>query len=220
VLSDWWAAFLDLIYPPRCPVCRAAVDRQGTFCRPCLAAVLAPREIAVAARRLKSLDSCRVLCEYTAGIKQLIRDLKFRKAGRRAVPLGRLLEQQLDSCGFAGIDVVVPVPLHAARLAERGYNQTELIFRRWSESRGWPWLDVLERVRPTVPQWELDLAARRQNIKGAFRVTRPEVLPGKNILLVDDILTTGLTLNECAKVLKKSGAAKVAALTLASGAGR
>jgi len=83
---------------------------------------------------------------------------------------------------------------------------------------GWPWEEVLARIRATEPQWELTPGERRKNIKGAFGSTRPELIRDKNILLVDDIFTTGITLNECARVLKKAGARKVFGLALASGA--
>ena len=184
-----------------------------------MAPVLAERELNLAARRLRSLSACRVLCDYTAGVKGLMHRLKFRGDTRAAVFLTWLLTARFDAERLRGIDAVVPVPLHPDRLAERGYNQTELIFRRWSQSRGWPWLDVLSRVRPTAPQWELEPTARRRNIKGAFMLTRPEEIRGKTILLVDDIVTTGATLNECARVLRRGGAGKVVALALAGGQG-
>jgi predicted amidophosphoribosyltransferase len=78
--------------------------------------------------------------------------------------------------------------------------------------------ELLERVRHTIPQWELKSTERKNNIKGAFVVTHPEMVRNKDILLVDDIITTGITLDECAKVLKKAGAASVHALVVASGA--
>lgn len=218
MLTAWWEAFLDLVYPPRCPVCRSAVDRHGLLCPACLSGVVAEREINVAGRHLAALDSCRVLCDYSGGVKQLIRNLKFHQAAKSSVYLSRLLEDRLDAGRFAGVDAVVPVPLHSSRLAGRGYNQTELIFRKWAESQGWLWLDALERVRPTSPQWELALDMRKKNIRGAFKVTRQEWVQGKTLLLVDDILTSGFTLNEAAKMLKRSGAARVLGLALASGA--
>jgi len=220
VLKDWWEALVDLVYPPRCPGCSGDVDSHGMLCPVCLADVLCQREINVVDRRLKWLDSCLIVCEYRGAVRKLIHEIKFRRVSRFASHLSRLLTERFEADRIVGIDVVVPVPLHSVRLAERGYNQTELIFHSWAEGRGWFWLETLERVRPTTPQWELDLAARRKNIKGAFVVTRPELVHGKTILLVDDILTSGITLNECAKMLKKSGAKKVFGLALASRADR
>lgn len=217
MLNNWWGALLDIIYPPRCPVCRQPVDVHGAWCPVCLAPVLAGHELNLAGRRLAALASCRVVCDYAAGVKTLLHQLKFRGSTRAGISLAWLLAARPDVLRQGGIQAVVPVPLHPGRLAERGYNQTELIFRRWSERQGWPWLDTLVRTRPTVPQWELVPAERRRNVRGAFALTHPGAIRGKTILLVDDIVTTGATMNECAKVLRRGGAAKVIGLALAGG---
>ncbi len=219
MLKDWWTALLDIIYPPKCPVCRINVTVHGSWCPKCLAIVFVPREINLAGHHLKALDSCRVVCEYAGGVRRLIHDMKFREAGHYAAYLTWLVDRGVDPKAFSGIDLVIPVPLHARRLAERGYNQTERIFGKWAEQQGLNWADnVLVRVRPTMPQWELQLSARRKNIKGAFGIMRPEAIKGKNILLVDDIFTSGTTMEECARQLKQAGAVRVDGLALASGA--
>ncbi len=218
MLNDWLKAILDLVFPPKCPVCRTAVAGHGEWCCRCLAAVVAPRAIHSSEHRLQSLDGCRVVVNYSGGIQRLLRDMKFRQDDRLAVYFDWLLERYLDNSQFSAIDGVVPVPLYSGRLAERGFNQTDKIFRRWCERHGFVWLEALVRTRPTLPQWQLDLAGRRRNIKGAFRVTRPDWVAGKQILLVDDIFTSGITMEECAKVLKKAGAVRVGGLALASGA--
>lgn len=217
MLSRWWAALLDLVYPPRCPVCRKHVAEHGAWCPVCLAEIVAERELNLAGRRIAFLASCRVLCDYAGGVKKLIHALKFRGDTRAAAALTWLLAAKLDCRRLGGVAAVVPVPLHPGRLDERGYNQTELIFRRWAEEQGWPWVEALARIRPTQPQWQLAPTARRRNIKGAFAVTRPELIRGKTILLVDDIVTTGVTMSECAKMLKRGGAVKVIGLALSGG---
>lgn len=216
MLSDWWAALLDIIYPPRCPACRRPVAVHGAWCPVCLAPVLAGHELNLAGRRLAALASCRVVCDYAAGVKTLLHQLKFRGNTRAAASLAWLLAARPGGLRLDGVQAVVPVPLHPDRLAERGYNQTELIFRRWSERQGWPWLDALSRTRPTAPQWELVPAERRRNVRGAFALTLPDAVRGKTILLVDDIVTTGATMNECAKVLRRGGAERVLGLALAA----
>lgn len=137
-MRAWLAALLDLIYPPKCPVCRAPVDEHGVWCPTCLKAVMAVRELSMAEHRLCYLDSCLAICSYTAGMKRLLHDMKFRKMKKYARHLTWALERGLSSAGhvFTGIDAIIPVPLHADRLAERSYNQTFLIFKPWADNRG------------------------------------------------------------------------------------
>ncbi|MDF2635280.1 MAG: phosphoribosyltransferase [Pelosinus sp.] len=219
MLTDCWTAFLNILYPPKCPYCKILVQEHGAWCHSCLSVILAVRELNIMEHRLKSLDSCRVVCEYTGGLKRIIHDMKFRKQKKYGIHLSWLLGNSKLPHYFSTIDYVIPVPLHAERLQERGYNQTEVIFKKWSRKEKLFWApDLLVRNKHTIPQWELTLSKRKENIKGAFLLTRPEVVKDKNILLVDDIITTGITLDECAKMLKKSGAASVHGLAVASGA--
>ena len=164
------------------------------------------------------LDECVVITDYTGPVQRLIRDMKFRHVTRHAGKLAQLLDHAVPPGRYAGADAVVPVPLHADRQQERGFNQTSLIFKPWAVRQNLSWLEVLDRTRPTAPQWELNLKERRKNIKGAFSVTRPELIKGKSILVVDDIFTSGLTMEECARALKKAGASGVKGIALASGA--
>jgi len=217
-LSNYWQSFLDIIYPPKCP-CKTPVHEQGAWCPACLAKILSVRQINRREHNLTQLDSCRVVCEYTGVLKRIIHDMKFRQQQRYAIHLRWLIKQHIHIKDFPHIDYVLPIPLHAERLQERGYNQAEAIFKDWAMEEKMPWMvDVLERTRYTIPQWELNLTERKQNITGAFVIGRPEMVKSKHIIVVDDIITTGITLDECAKVLKKAGAASVHGLVVASGA--
>ena len=114
------------------------------------------------------------------------------------------------------IDLLVPVPLHVKRLRERGFNQAHLLIRRWAKQEGIPFDGLtLSRSRWTAPQTGLSRSERRKNIKGAFSIRHPERIKGRKIVLVDDVYTTGATVNECARVLMKAGAEFVDVLTLA-----
>jgi ComF family protein len=114
------------------------------------------------------------------------------------------------------IDAILPVPLHTKRLRQRGFNQALLLAYRMSEQHNIPLsCDNLIRQRPTRPQVELTGAERIQNVAGAFAVRRPLDIRDRHIVLIDDVFTTGATLNECAAVLKDAGAAAVTACTLA-----
>ncbi|MDF2875433.1 MAG: comF: comF family protein [Sporomusa sp.] len=217
MLKGWLEALLALIFPQRCPACRQWADSYG-WCQACLGRLAKATQVALSIHNLTALDECQAVVDYSGPVRRLIRDMKFRRITRHAERLGRLLDYAIAPGYYEGIDAVVPVPLHADRLRERGFNQTTLIFKPWANRQGLNWLEALERTRETAPQWELSLKERRKNSKGAFAVTRPELISGKSILLVDDILTSGITMNECATVLKQAGAVKVQGLALASGA--
>jgi len=118
----------------------------------------------------------------------------------------------MDSRNF---DVIVPVPLHPARRRERGFNQAELLARSLSRLTGLPVMLVLERVRYTTTQTAFDRTERMENLRNAFRLRPARNVRGSRVLLVDDVLTTGSTLSECARVLKESGASSVHAATAA-----
>lgn len=217
MLKDWLEAVLGLLFPRRCPVCRQWADSYG-WCQECLNKIVIVRQVSLPIHNLRWLDTCLTVTDYNGQVQRLIRDMKFRRITRQAAKLGYLLDYGLTQDRYSGIDAVVPVPLHLGRLKERGFNQTALIFKPWTLRRNLIWVEALARINPTLPQWELSLKERRQNIKGAFTVTRPELILGKSILLVDDIFTSGLTMDECAKVLKQAGARAVKGLALASGA--
>ncbi|MBA4358032.1 MAG: hypothetical protein C0405_09950, partial [Desulfovibrio sp.] len=117
---------------------------------------------------------------------------------------------ELERC-----ELLVPVPLHPRRLAWRGFNQSRELARLVARRRGLPIRqEALARVRRTVPQMELDRSERAENIRGAF-AARPDLLSGRTALLVDDIMTTGSTLEECARMMLASGATAVHVLVLA-----
>lgn len=219
LFTNCWTALLDMIYPPKCPACKIQVYEHGAWCQPCLARILSVRQINMAEHNLTALDSCQVVCEYTGGLKRLIHDMKFRQQQRYAIYLRWLIKRNIAIEKFSNIDYVIPVPLHDARLKERGYNQAEAIFKDWAKAGKLSWKPgILQRTRQTTPQWELKMTERRKNIKNAFVITRPEMVKNKHIIIVDDIITTGITLDECARVLKKNGAASVHGLVVASGA--
>jgi ComF family protein len=114
------------------------------------------------------------------------------------------------------LDLLLPVPLHPQRLRERGFNQALLLTEELSRRTGIPYLKtILKKKKPTLPQVNLSGVEREKGLREAFHVTEKEKLLGKSVLLVDDVYTTGATVNECSKVLLKGGAEKVHVLTLA-----
>jgi len=168
-------------------------------------------------RRAPGFDYARAAARYDGVVREAVHAFKF--GGRRAlaVPLGDLLVEAAPGGLPAGIpDLLVPVPLHPRRERERGFNQAALLARRLGRLWGCPVReDVLARAVPTPSQTEFDAVARRANVRSAFRLRRPAPIAGRHVVLVDDVLTTGATLSECARSLREAGAALVGALTVA-----
>ena len=162
----------------------------------------------------------RAVAEYRDGMREAIHALKFGGRPVLATPLGRLLAEAgaraLPVPPGDWVEGLVPVPLHPARLAERGFNQAELLAAPCAARWRVPLLPhALIRLRATRPQTDLDPAARRANVRDAFRVRRPPAVEGRRVLLVDDVLTTGATVGAAARALRAAGAAAVGVLTLA-----
>lgn len=160
---------------------------------------------------------------YDGGLRELIHLLKYQQVRPASRVLGRMLAEalvDLDSSWTLRPVAIVPVPLHARKLRQRGFNQSELIARealKMAAKAGRLTLNqgVLERRRETQSQTGLTRHQRRENIRGAFAVARPELIAGCDVLLVDDVFTTGTTVSECARVLRRAGASKIYVATVA-----
>ena len=130
--------------------------------------------------------------------------------------LESLALQDGAAVAFGQVELVCPVPLHPRRQRERGFNQSELLARSLAAHFGAELAPhLLARVRDTAPQIDLPRAERQANVRGAFAVPKPEKAAGKSVLVVDDVFTTGATLRECARVLRRAGASRVLIFTLA-----
>jgi ComF family protein len=160
---------------------------------------------------------------YESGLRELIHLLKYSQVRPAANVLGRMLAETIDDLQllFAAEEIlVVPVPLHARKLRQREFNQSELIARaalklKPASARLQLSASLLERRRETKSQIGLSRHQRRENIRGAFLVAKPDEVQGREVLLVDDVFTTGTTVSECARVLRRAGASKVYVATVA-----
>jgi len=241
-LPPWLDPVLDLLFPAICPVCQARSDdrRHRPFCAACWAdlplltepgcrvcgrhfvGLPAPLACDACRRQPPPVDRARAVAAYRDGMRAAIHALKYRGRTAVAAPLAALLADRGgrllgDAVGLPpALDALVPVPLHPARLAERGFNQAALLAAPCAAAWGRPLLTrALVRVRPTRPQTDLDADARRENVAGAFAVRRPAEVAGRHLLLVDDVLTTGATVRAAARALRDAGAASVGVLVLA-----
>ncbi|MCC7492339.1 MAG: ComF family protein [Fimbriimonadaceae bacterium] len=233
------AALLRWLYPPRCQgcarlassaLCAACCERLpelaqprcrrcGVFLDPLLRG---PLECAdCRGRQRDPLRLARAAAPYAGLPRELIHRLKYDRRRRAAVALGELWALWLaadaeanEALQVADLEALLPVPLHPWRQWRRGFNQAELLATELATLLARPVLTPLRRVRATRPQVGLLPAQRRANVAGAFDLAEP-VARGGYYLLVDDVYTTGATLRECARVLRRAGAGAVAAVTVA-----
>lgn len=198
---------LDLLYPPRCVGC----CRTGVLlCAACRAA-LTPYEEPLPP--LPPLCAAYVGYVFDGTLRGAVHRLKYRRQQCVALVLAELLQARLGG-HLTTIDAVLPVPLHPSRLRERGFNQSELIAASLARSLHLPLLGGLVRKEATRSQVGLDGRERRQNVANAF-VWRGACPPPRQLLLIDDVLTTGATLQACAQALIAAGAASVTAAAVA-----
>jgi competence protein ComFC len=229
---------VSLLYPLSCVGCAAPVESGEQLCAQCMDD--APRLRAPFCERCSqpfpgaitdsfTCENChdRVL-HFDAAVssyrsrgvvREVMHNFKYGKQLHLRHPLGRWLCESLDDPRLAGkaFDYIVPVPLHPARERERGFNQAEIRARALGRRSGLPVRALLRRVRYTTTQTQFDRHQRMENLAGAFRLRRGADVQDCQVLLVDDVLTTGSTLSECAAVLKHAGALSVHAATAARG---
>ena len=173
------------------------------------------REISLA--KGSPLSRLVALTHYRGGVKVVLRDMKFRGKRKDALCLSSLLTRVPARALVGDVDCVVPVPISEAKRRVRGFNQTEVLFENWARSNGFIWhADALLRVRDTEAQWKLSKRERKANLVDAFSIADEAVVRGKRVLLVDDIYTTGATMEVCATLLLTAGALSVSGLVMAS----
>ena len=228
------SSLLDLVFPPVCQVCDTR--SQAALCSACQAKVrfLEPPwcsrcslpfselatgigECADCRNHPPALDLARSVGHYEPPLDEAIRRLKFHKKTRVAETLGLLMANRatelLVEAAATAPDCLVPVPLYWLRSWRRGFNQSLLLAQVMSRKLGMPVEQSLVRVRRTPQQTGLRRRQRLENLRGAFAIRRGASVHGRHILLVDDIMTTGATLNECAKVLKRAKCETVIGIT-------
>ncbi|MDA8428832.1 MAG: ComF family protein [Geobacteraceae bacterium] len=230
-------AVLDFLFPPLCHICRAYIPSAGPvhICPACherlqpidspLCAVCGFPFVGAGDDHVcgdcstshHHFDAARAAVVYEGASRDLIHAFKYRNKTHLRRPLALLTIERLSAfVRLRASDLIVPVPLHRKRLRSRGFNQAVLLGELFSRHWEMP-LDRhnLRRIRWTEPQVNLSASDRRANVKGAFFIQNPDAIHGRRVLLVDDVLTTGSTVEECAVMLKNAGAVDVTVITVA-----
>lgn len=234
----------DLVFPPGCLLCGNFIDAaesgltpfERAFCAECRDGfpTVPPAHCRVCGRPFQTTlptvhacghcrktppryDQAVAVGLYRDGLRKAVHHFKYNGRTEFARPLAAFMASRLESPFYPPqSDLILPVPLHRRRLRQRGFNQALLLARAlYPAHRSRIQYDLLVRNRWTEPQVNLKGRERRDNVRRAFTVTDPSRVKGSSVTLVDDVYTTGATANECARVLKKAGAAQVRILTLA-----
>ena len=211
------ALLLDLLFPEKCPFCRKLLQKQEehlcVHCRRTLPWLEGER----GHRKVDFAEGCFSPLAYTGAAVDAVHRYKFSAVRAYARPFGALMAQCVLQQVPNRADVVCWVPLSRKRLRRRGYDQSRLLGEQVAQRLGLPLIAALEKVRQGDVQSRLEQdSARRANVQGAYRVTQPELVAGKRILLVDDVVTSGATLGECALQLRLAGAQEIRCVTLCS----
>ncbi len=207
---------LDLVYPTRCVLCRRFLPPgRPSICPACQGRM--PQTEEGFGRKGDFFSRCVSALYYEGDVREAIQRFKFQGAQAYAVPFGELVAQVIYERMEGEYDILSWVPLDAGRRRSRGYDQAELLARNAGRRLRREPVRVLKKRRGVRPQSNTGAPEkRRANIAGAYRVIDPAAVAGKRILLVDDIVTTGSTLSECAKTLLLAGAEDVRCATLAT----
>ncbi|GHB85885.1 ComF family protein [Persicitalea jodogahamensis] len=226
--KTYWHDFVDLIFPRCCEACKEAmVGNEQIICTQCRATL--PRvesdsvaRSAVAAKFVayKEVTGVASFLVFTkrGKVQNLLHALKYQNKPEVGVLLGKMMAQELkESDGCPAADLIVSVPLHEKRRKERGYNQSDAIAEGLSEITGIPWSgSMLARIRYTKSQTGKTKTERQENVKDIFEAVNPQQIQGKRVILVDDVLTTGATLESCLNVLLRAGCDNIHIMTIAA----
>lgn len=221
---------LDFALPPRCASCGVIVDQTGSFCAQCWGDVEwltigvcqqcsiplegSEQEICGACLaeplRIGQLSAATL---YGDTSRTLALKLKHGRRVALARTMARAMARRLRECGAEAAPLLVPVPLHRWRIWKRGFNQSALLSLALSKELGWDWSpDILLRKRSTKPLGGMSRSQRHKTVRGAFEIVDRDAINGRRIMLVDDVYTTGSTVEACAIALQRSGASQVDAV--------
>ncbi|MCX7784850.1 MAG: ComF family protein [candidate division WOR-3 bacterium] len=237
ILKHLSGALLDFIFPPRCYGCDKDIE-QGFICDKCFIQVTTnvlgicsvcgmPKDWDEQCEhpnfksgvRTQFLSRIRALGKYQMPYKGLVHNFKYHNKRKIAQVLGLGLGNVINSDPILSrADFIVPIPLHPARLRERGYNQSLLLAQETAFNSGLTLLDCLQRKKNTKSQTQLDYTARTENIREAYRLKQDlnVSLENKRVILIDDVITTGATLSEASRILLQNGAKEVYGLVVAT----
>ena len=224
-LISVWFDFVDLIFPRCCAACdKGLIGNEEIICTSCRIALPRVQEDSVSAEMIgqKFINIHEVtkthaylLFTKKGKVQKLLHALKYKGQAELGVEMGFMFGQEMKAAAMLpDAALIISVPLHAKKKKLRGYNQSDLLAEGFSNATGIPWSStVLERIKHTATQTGKSKIERRENVKGVFAVR--ESINYKSVIIIDDVLTTGATLEECVQTLKSAGCESFTILTIA-----
>jgi ComF family protein len=213
----------DFFLPRICPGCnKKLASDEKSVCIDCLSSILIADEVRLQNEYDRKFSSEKIIEDFYARyvfetdktLQHIIHALKYQKQFKLGTFLGEILSEGTKSRNWQ-IDLIVPIPIHHLKKAERGYNQSDYLAKGLSKGLNVPYsTKLIKRTRHTNSQTRLHIKERAINIADAFKVKRSEEIENKNVLVVDDVSTTGATILECAKMIKSAGAKTIYACTV------
>ena len=205
--------FSDVFYTVKCPYCRKVINKNEYACKDCAETFPEFTIVTFAVGGYRCISPLPYRDSFAKAVKQF----KFRNQGVYAKQFSMLMSERI-LCNYRRekFDIITCVPMHKKALKVRRFNQAELLARQCAEILKIPYADTLEKIKENKAQHSIKGSERAQNVKGVYRVISKELIKGKNILIIDDIITTGNTLGECARMLKKSECKNICCATVCS----
>ncbi len=215
---------LDFIFPPLCVLCDSTINSGNRLlCEKCQQKLPKLKNPLLPAEKLTHppdppvwFDKTLALFEYNTDVQKLIHLCKYKNMPKFSLYFGELLGKViLQQPELKEVDMLLPIPLHISRYRERGYNQSALLASGITKFSGVPvYKNILKRNKYTPPQAKLKREERVKNLHGAFTVKNSTIIKNTCVAVVDDVVTTGTTVNECARVLRSAGAKKVVIISI------
>ena len=205
VFKRMLVAVENAFFPARCPYCDKVIHHDQYACEECKAKM---PELPIT-NYIEGGYRCTSPFLYKERFSESVKAFKFRNRPQYAKALAFAVVTSLNITGDLRYDYITCVPMHPKLKNRRGYNQSELLAKECAKLMGVKYIDALEKFKQNKPQHSLKGSERRKNVKGVYRAINKDKIKGKKILLIDDIITTGNTLSECAKMLKKSGCEEI-----------
>lgn len=214
MMTNLLSSLRALLFPERCPFCGKLVEPDEIACKDCYEELrLKHSPITGGAVGFRCVSSF----SYGGKVRRALLRIKYHDRVQYIAQFAAILADDItDTFGKDSFDIITAVPMHKKDVKERGYNQSEMLAKELSKLLGVPYADTVVKIKRTKKQHNLKFTERKTNLSGAFKLIDKEIVSGKRVLLIDDIITSGNTLGKCCKVISRAKPTKICCATIAT----